>query len=364
MPRTFATLIPLTFAALPVLAQNPHRIADSLMAQYAAPTSPGASLIVIRNGHTDYVKSYGLADVDARVAVTPETNFRLASLSKQFTATAIMLLVADHKLRYDDDITTRLPDLPSFARGVTVRNLLNHTGGLPDYEDFVPDSQTVQVHDRDIPSLIAHATKPKFTAGTRYDYSNTGYGLLALIVEHVSGKRYADFLHHRIFAPLGMAGTVAHEDGRSAVSHRAYGHAVDPSGIRRTDQSNTSAVLGDGGIYSSVIDLAKWDHALERHTLVSAREQMLAWTPPSLPNAAKTEYGFGWFVDHDHGAMRLRHHGESRGFTNGIIRYPDKRLTVIVLTNRSGGAPWDIAQKIAELYLDPSTGGASAPWRP
>jgi len=347
-----------------VPAQSLQRTTDSLMEKYASPEGPGASLLVIHNGRVEYMKSYGLAEVDTRKPVGAGTNFRLASLSKQFTATAVMLLVADGKLHYDDDITSLLPGLPSFAHGVTVRNLLNHTSGLPDYEDFVPDSQTTQVHDGDIPSLIAHAAAPKFPAGTRYDYSNTGYGLLALIVERTSAKRFADFLHDRIFAPLAMTGTVAHEEGRSVVAQRAYGHTVSASGIRRTDQSNTSAVLGDGGIYTSVIDWAKWDRALEQHTLVSAAEQQLAWTPPSLPNGAKTDYGFGWFVDRDHGTMRLRHHGESRGFTNGVIRYPEKRISVVVLTNRSGGAPWDIAQTIAELYLDPSSGGASVPWRP
>src|SRR4029078_11973081 len=154
---------------------------------------------------------------DTRVPVGAGTNFRLASLSKQFTATAIMLLKADGKLRYDDDITALLPNLPAFARGVTVRNLLNHTSGLPDYEDFVPDTQTVLVHDADIPVLIARAAAPKFAPGTKYDYSNTGYGLLALIVEKVSGQRYADFLRDHIFVPLAMTGTVAFEDGRSVV---------------------------------------------------------------------------------------------------------------------------------------------------
>jgi CubicO group peptidase (beta-lactamase class C family) len=161
-----------------------------------------------------------------------------------------------------------------------------------------------------------------------------------------------------------MTGTVALEEGRSVVPHRAYGYRVDSNGVRRTDQSNTSAVLGDGGIYSSAIDLEKWDRALERHTMVSAEAQRLAWTPHSLANGSTTEYGFGWFVDRDHGTMRLRHHGESRGFTNAILRYPERRLTVVILTNRSGGAPWDIAQRIAELYLPPSSGGPSPVWRP
>ena len=336
---------------------------DSLMTPYAPLDGPGASLLVVHDGRVAYHKSFGLADVDARIRVSEQTNFRLASLTKQFTATSVMLLVAEKKLRYDDDITTLLSDLPIFARGVTVRHLLNHTGGLPDYEDFVPDSQTRQVHDAEVPALIAHAPARKFVPGTRYNYSNTGYALLALIVERTSLQRFADFLHDRIFAKLGMRATVAFEQGRSVVAHRAYGHTISPTGVLRTDQSNTSAVLGDGGIYASVSDLAKWDRALENHTLVSAEAQALAWTPPALPNGQTSEYGFGWVVDRDHGTMRLRHHGESRGFTNSILRYPERRLTVVILTNRTGGAPWDIAQRIAELYLDPSF-GASPAWKP
>jgi CubicO group peptidase (beta-lactamase class C family) len=347
-----------------LFAQAHARSIDSLMAGYAAPDGPGASVLVIKDGRTVFTKGYGRADIERGVAVTPATNFRLASLTKQFTATAVMLLVADHRLRYDDDITTLVAGLPAFARGVTVRHLLTHTGGLPDYEDFVPDSQTAQVHDADIPRLIGQAAGPKFAAGTRYAYSNTGYGLLALIIERAADMGYARFLHQRIFAPLHMTGTVAYEEGRSIVPHRAYGYTLDGAVPRRTDQSNTSAVLGDGGIYSSADDLAKWIVAQERHTLLSAAAQRLAWTPPSLPGGARTEYGFGWFVDHDRGALRLRHHGESRGFTNGIIHYPERQLAVVVLTNRTGSAPWDIAQRIAELYLGPSTVPPSPAWHP
>jgi CubicO group peptidase (beta-lactamase class C family) len=327
---------------------------DSLMTPYARADGPGASVLVIRDGQVAFVKSYGLAQVAKSEPVTPESNFRLASLSKQFTATAIMLLVADGKLRYDDALATvlPLPELPAYARAVTVRQLLNHTAGLPDYEEFVPDSQTAQVHDADIPRLIAGAAAPKFAPATKYDYSNTGYGLLALIVERASGMRFADFLRARIFAPLGMTNTVALEEGRSVVPNRAYGYTIDSAGtVRFTDQSNTSAVLGDGGIYSSVRDLATWDQALEQHALVGADAQRLAWTPPVLPAGQKTEYGFGWFVDRDRGMTRMRHHGESRGFTNAILRYPERRLTVVILTNRTGGAPWDIAQRIADLQL-------------
>ena len=348
---TALTALALVTFPFPPAESDPGPAVDSLMAAYAQPGQPGASIVVIRDGRVAYAKGYGLAEVETNRPVTVATNFRLASLSKQFTATAVMLLEADGKLAYDDSIAALIPELPAYARGVTVRHLLNHTSGLPDYERFVPDTQTAQVLDREIPGLIARAADTLFPPGTRYAYSNTGYALLALVVERVSGQRYADFLQARIFRPLAMTGTLAREEGRAPVPHRAYGYRVDSTGVRRTDQSNTSAVLGDGGIYSSVADLTKWDAALERHTLVSAQAQLLAWTPPVLPGGASAEYGFGWFVDQHRGTMRLRHHGESRGFTNAILRYPERRLTVVVLTNRTGGAPWDLAQKVADTYL-------------
>ena len=348
-----AALAHLSLRASVLSAQSIERRVDALMASYDRPGEPGASVLVVRDGRAAYARGYGLAEVETATPVTAETNFRLASLSKQFTAAAVMLLVADGRLRYDAEVSSLLADLPPFAHGVTVRHLLNHTSGLPDYEDFVPDSQSVQVHDAEVPQLIARAPGTYFTPGTRYSYSNTGYVLLALVVERVSGQRFGDFLRDRIFAPLGMSGTVALEEGRTTVPRRAYGYTVDSSGVRRTDQSSTSATLGDGGIYSSAADLVLWDQALERHTLLSAGAMRDAWTPPALPAGQATQYGFGWFVERDRGTTRLKHHGETRGFTNAILRYPERRLTVVVLTNRTGGAPWDLAQRIADAYLGP-----------
>jgi CubicO group peptidase (beta-lactamase class C family) len=339
----------LALAALVIQSQEPA--VDSLMAAYARPDAPGAAVLVVRDGQVALAKGYGLADVESRAPVRPETSFRLASLSKHVTATAVMLLAADGKLAYDDAIGARLPELPPWARAVTVRQLLHHTSGLPDYEDFVPAAQTRQVLDADVPALIARGDGAYFAPGTRFRYSNSGYALLALLVERASGRRYADFLRERLFAPLGMAGTLAREDGGPAVPHRAFGYVVDSAGVRRRDQSSTSAVLGDGGVYASVADLARWDAALERHALVSAEAQRLAWTPPTLAPPQASSYGFGWFVDRDRGLLRLTHHGETSGFTNAVLRYPERRLAVWVLTNRAGGAPWDLAQRIAELYL-------------
>lgn len=325
---------------------------DSLFSAYAAPGAPGASVVVVQRGRVVFERAFGSADLEARVAATAQTDYRLASVTKQFTATAIMLLAADGRLTYDDPVSRWLPDLPAYARDVRIRHLLHHTGGLWDYEDFVADSQTYQVKDRDCLQLIRRADSLYFAPGSAYRYSNTGYALLALIVEAASGMPYARFVDARIFRPLGMRGSVAFEDGVSTVPHRAFGHSREGDGWRRTDQSNTSAVLGDGGIYTSVRDLVKWDRALERHTLLTAAAQQQAWTPATLTSGQRTEYGFGWFVRQEDGRPRVWHTGETRGFRNAILRFPDERLTVIVLTNRNEGHPITIAEQVAALFRD------------
>jgi CubicO group peptidase (beta-lactamase class C family) len=344
---------------VPTPAPN-GRTVDSLMAKYDRPDGPGASVVVIHDGAVAYMHSYGLANVEDHTRSTPNTDYRLASLTKQFTATAIMLLVQDGKLDYDDRVIDILPGFPAYGRDITVRHLLTHTSGLWAYEDFVPDTASVQVKDRDVLALIGRADSTYFPPGSAFRYSNSGYALLALIVEQISGERFARFLHERIFAPLGMDGSVAYEKGVSTVPNRAYGYTRRGDDFARTDQSPTSAVLGDGGIYTSVADLVKWDHALENHTLVSADARKLSWTPYMLSDGEPTQYGFGWFVDQDRGRTRLTHNGETRGFTNAIIRYPDERLTVIVLTN-SNSAPWDAAQKIADVWLGMGATAQRAP---
>ena len=175
--------------------------------------------------------------------------------------------------------------------------------------------------------------------------------LLGLIVERVSGMTFPQFLETRIFRPLGMTATVAHVEGSDAVPHRAYGYSPATTGFTNTDQSVTSATLGDGGIYTSVDDMLRWDEALYGTALVDAATLALATTPPSLPGGAPTEYGFGWFVDNYRGERRWRHTGETSGFRNAIQRYPARRFTVIVLTNRSSGEPGAIADRIADRLL-------------
>jgi len=307
--------------------------------------------VVISGGRVVVRRAYGMADLEHRIAATPETDYRLASVSKQFTAMAVMLLAKDGKLRYDQPGRDFLPELPAAARSVTVRHLLNHTSGLWDYEDLIPESRTAQLEDRDVLALLSSKDSLYFPPGSQHRYSNSGYVLLGLIVARVSGMSFPEFLRARIFTPLGMGATVAHVEGSDTIPRRAYGYSPRGGAFVQTDQSVTSATLGDGGIYTNVDDMTRWDEALSGTSLVDTAALELATTPPQLPGGAPTQYGFGWFVDSYRGEQRWRHTGETSGFRNAIQRFPRRRLTVIVLTNRSSGEPEAIAERIADRLL-------------
>lgn len=229
---------------------------DALMRAYQGAV-PGACLAVLHGGVPVLRRAYGLADVESRVAATSATNYRLASMTKQFTSAAILLLEEDGRLSIDDPVRRWLPTLPDAADGIAIRHLLTHTSGLTDYEDVIPDGTSAQLHDADVLRLLETENRRYFPPGMKYRYSNSGYALLALIAEGASGEGYATYLRERIFLPLGMQNTVAYEAGVSAVAHRAFGYSAAAHSWMRTDQSLTSATLGDGGIYSSIDDLAK-----------------------------------------------------------------------------------------------------------
>ncbi|WP_226467426.1 serine hydrolase domain-containing protein [Luteimonas panaciterrae] len=329
---------------------------DALMHDYAHDDGPGAALLVLRDGTPLVRRGYGLADLEARVAVTPHTNFRLASVTKQFTATAILLLAEDGKLGLDDPVRKWLPSLPAAADPITLRHLLTHTSGLIDYEDVMAPDAREQVHDIDVLHLLETQHKLYFAPGTGYRYSNSGYALLALIVGKASGRGFsgdgfASFLRERIFQPLGMTNTVAFEPGISTVANRAYGYSHIDGTWQRTDQSSTSAVLGDGGVYSSIDDLAKWDAALYDDRLLSAASRKLAFASHTKTDEPDVDgYGYGWRI---HGEV-LWHSGETVGFRNVIVRWPQRHLTVILLTNRNDPEPYRLALKIAAQYLPES----------
>ena len=337
-------------AAIPrAVAAADVKAIDRIFAQYNAPGVPGAVVVVIRNGQPSFIRTYGMANVEAKTPVGERTNFRLASLTKQFTAMAVLLLVREGRLTLDTRVADIVRNFPAYGREIRVRHLLTHTSGLPAYEDFVPRSSPRRVTDHDVIALLKRTDHLLFRPGTAFRYGDSAYAVLAVVVEKVSGRPFAAFLRDRIFERVGMTSTVAWIPGVSKVPQRALGYAGTSSGFRLADQSVTSAVLGDGGIYSSARDLIAWDRALDERKVLNTRLQQLAWTPASLDDGTKTHYGFGWFVGRDEHGLRVYHRGDTTGFSHFIVKYPERKTTLIVLTNRQGGAAADIATALMAL---------------
>src|SRR5215471_2695733 len=327
-----------------------------------AGNDPGAAVLVVKNGKVLFERGYGVTDLKSLGKIDARTNFRLASVTKQFTAMAIMLLVHDGRLHYEDRLTDIFPDFPQYGRAITIRHLLNHTSGLLDYEDLMPQPdpslpvEQIQIQDAGVLDLLRQQKTTKFKPGSKWEYSNSGYVVLGLIVQKVSGKSFPDFLHDRIFVPLGMRNTLAYVRGKNEVPNRAYGHSLEQGTWKQTDQSPTSATLGDGGVYSSLEDLAKWDRALRRHQLLSEREMQAALTPVEVPEGKVTEpdgspaaYGFGWFLNAYKGRKRMWHYGETMGFRTTIQRFEKDKLTIVILCDRADLDPSRLALKVAEL---------------
>ncbi|MGB6384272.1 MAG: serine hydrolase [Terriglobales bacterium] len=363
----FVVLMALLSWSSAASAQVSTAAIDGLFSKFVSTHDPGCAVLVIKHGQPVFRKGYGVADLRTLQKIGPETNFRLASLTKQFTAMSVMLLVHDDKLHYEDRLTDIFPDFPAYGKTITIRQILNHTSGLVDYEDImakqyagIADDKIPQIKDAGVLDLLKHETGTKFAPGTHWAYSNSGYVVLAMVIEKRSGMEFGDFLRARIFTPLGMTGTIAYEKGKNEVGHRAYGNTKTTDGWRETDQSSTSATLGDGGVYTSLDDLEKWDRALANHTLLSTKEMEPALTPPAGANGAPLLqpdgsiaplYGFGWFLDPYRGHRRYSHYGETVGFRNAIQRFPDDHLTVIVLSNRAEVDAPALAESVAALYF-------------
>lgn len=357
--------LPLAGVGLPAgAAAKPRKLADARLARLGSPREPGAGVIVLRDGQVVYLGVRGVADLQGMRPIDGRTAFRLASVTKQFTAMAVMLLVRDGKLRYEDTLPDLFPGFPEYGRGITVRHLLDHTSGLPDYEDLMPPVdpsvpvEQAQIDDAGVLELLKRQTSGWFVPGTLWRYSNSGYVLLGLVVEKVSGRSFPTFLRERIFAPLKMDNTVAFVRGRNSVADRAFGYTKDGGRWRFTDQSPTSATLGDGGVYSSLYDLTLWDEGLRRHLLLGEEDMAPALVPvrvrgkgPVGPDGEPADYGFGWFLNAWQGHPRMWHYGETVGFRTSIQRFTADGLTVIVLANRSDVDAAALALDMAGFFL-------------
>lgn len=334
MKEGLFTLLLITKSFLLFSQMSPFDL-DSIMHQIFDKSKPGGALLMMQNNEIIYQNAIGLHNVNKKQKLTSRSNFRMASVTKQFTAAAILILQKQGKLDLNDPIRTYFPDFAPIGNTITISQLLTHSSGIWAYESVMPKHLTEQLSDADVLNLIKNINKTYFTPGTDYRYSNSGYCLLALIVEKVSGQSFAQFLQNQIFKPLGMQHTRVYEAG-VRIAHRAYGYARNDGGqIVFSDQSLTSATKGDGGVYTSLEDYQKWHNALLNNTLFDL-EKALEQTRTPLPDGAGY-YSMGWFYqEHPELGKILFHSGSTCGFSNLVIRIPKEGILIACFSNIAG----------------------------
>ena len=350
-----AALLPLVAAVLPTAASS-ARAADAvdelIEDRRKAMRTPAVSVAVVKDGKVVKAKGYGLATVDPPRPATEKTVYQIGSLTKQFTAVAVLMLVEEGKVGLDDPIRKHLDGLPAAWDKVTVRHLLSHTSGIFSYTsaDKFTDTPRNVYAPRDLIALAAD--KPlNFAPGTDWDYSNTGYVLLGLLIEKASGgKPYGVFVRERIFAPLGMKDT-GFNDPKAKIAGRAAGYTLKDDKVAVSEPVDPSQPYAAGALLSTVVDLAKWDAALGSEKLLKPATWELAWTPVTVNGGEKRDYGFGWSVDTFRDRKRVHHGGGINGFVSYMTRFPQEKLTVIVLTNSEVSDPNGIATAVAAAYV-------------
>ncbi len=317
-------------------AQIRNRL-DSIIGSSIQSGEPGIALYIETKGKTIYKKGFGLADLNSRKPIGAKTNFRLASVSKQFTAMCILLLEKDKKLDFDAPISEFFPELPkALGQKIKLRHLLTHSSGILDYESLMDDSKSTQLLDIDVLNLLRDQDTTYFNPGSQFRYSNSAYALLALVVERVSGQSFASFMKQRIFKPLKMNNSLVYETS-GEIPNRSMGFARDKNKVLfANDQSSTSAVKGDGGVYTSLNDYRKWTRALWEGDLLNL-SLALAKLNFSIKEVTGSYYGPGWFY-FDKGNPALFHSGSTCGFSTFSINIPGQKTSIVYLSNIAGNS--------------------------
>lgn len=314
--------------------------------------SPGLSIAVARGGDVLVARGYGLADLENHVRATDSTVYRIGSITKQFTAAAIMQLAERGKLSLDDELTKWVPDWPTYGQRITIRHLLNHTSGVHNYT-AVPRWRAAMALDLSHDSLLAFVRGDTldFAPGTSWRYSNTGYYLLGVIVEQASGQSYPDYVRTHVFEPLGLTGT-SYCETAPLIPHRARGYSPSGQGdFVNAAQISMTQPFAAGSLCSTVRDLVAWTRALQSGKVVSADSYRQMTTPIPLPDGKPQRYGFGLGVGVLGTHRSVSHNGGINGFTSQMGSYPDDSLIVVVLTNIEGRLPIDLEKAIAERAL-------------
>ena len=294
-----------------------------------------------------------MANLEHNIPISPSSVFRIGSTSKQFTAAVVLLLAEEGKLSLDDDIRTLLPELPDYGTPVTIRHLLHHTSGIPDYLRLAAGagSRSDDLHltvDAAI-AMLASQEKLDFVPGEQFGYSNSGYFLLSQIAQRASGKSLRKYAEEKIFRPLGMTNTHFHDDHKEIVPNRASGYAYREEGFQIS--MTTLDTVGDGGVFTTVEDLFYWDQHFYHQQIGGPQflDQML--TRGTLNNGRSLDYASGLVHGTHRGLDTIRHGGGFVGFRAEMIRFPQRRFTVICLCNLSARDPTELAKRVADIYL-------------
>lgn len=325
---------------------------DSAITSSIPEGEPGIALYVENNGKVIYKNGFGFEKIGGN-RLSASTNFRMASVTKQFTAMCILLLEKDGKLSFDDPISRFFPELPAaVGNKILLRHLITHSSGIIDYENIMDATKTTQLLDADVLTLLSKQDTTYFAPGSRFRYSNSAYALLALITERVSGKTFPDFMKERIFKPLRMKNSLMYE-ASTPIANRAMGFARDNNNkLYPNDQSSTSAVMGDGGVYTSLNDYSKWTHALWKSSLADLPAVMKRLNFP-IKEVTGSYYGPGWFY-FNRDQPSLFHSGSTCGFSTFAINIPGQKTSIVYYSNiANNSAPW---KKILEVLANEGIG--------
>jgi CubicO group peptidase (beta-lactamase class C family) len=351
-PAVLVAAIAFALPGLPVRAASQEPRIDSIFAAFSRDESPGCAVAAARNGERLFAAGYGSASLEHHVPISPRTRFYAASVSKQFTAYAVALLVAQGRLSLDDDVRRWLPEVPDLDARITVRHLVHHTSGLRDYFGLLAIAgwpSDGPITEAQFLDLVSRQRALNFTPGTQYLYSNTGYVLLAILVQRATGQSLRQFADEQIFIPLGMRSTGFRDDHARLVPDLALAYAMQDGEWKLSVPGFD--VVGDGGLYTTVEDLLLWDrHFLEpgERAKVVARMQQRG----SLDNGSAIAYAFGLTLTGYRNAPAIAHGGSYGGYRTYLMRFPEQRAAVAVLCNAATANPAVLAQRVADVVLD------------
>ncbi len=328
-------------------AQTLESQVDRMLSDQYKADGPGAAALIAKNGKVIYRKAFGKANLELDVAMKPDNVFELGSITKQFTAVAILMLMEQGKLGLEDDITKYIPDYPTKGKTINIHHLLNHSSGIKSYTDMESFMKLARTDMTPLELIGVFKNEPMdFDPGTDWRYNNSGYILLGYIIEKVSGKSYADFIDQHIFKKLGM-GHSFYGSKSALIPHRASGYQPAEKGFNNADYLSMTLPYAAGSLMSNVDDMLLWSEAIHNNTLITKESRQKAFTNHPLSNGKLSYYGYGWQPDEINGTPCIEHGGGIFGYTTMGIYLPGENVYVIILTNRTGISPGDVAVKIA-----------------